>query len=185
METPNALSEQRSTRRPSRRKYKVASQGNSPVRPSNVWTPSSAPGVTYNKTTWHVPSTRSNAAPTPALARLQDWSFAYIITLWRYHGPRGRGTTTIDPECGSTTPGAHKCATLFLFSFFLPTRLRSPEALSGSRPAELTMQQPGKEKGCDVYPGGLPYEHLICFIHHAAAYPWRGTLSVSKPADLG
>ena len=47
----------------------------------------------------------------------------------------------------------------FLSFFFLPTGLRSPEALSGSRPAELTMQQPGKEKGYDEYPGGLPYEH--------------------------
>ena len=25
-----------------------------------------APGVTYSKTTWHVPSTRNSAAPTPA-----------------------------------------------------------------------------------------------------------------------
>ena len=45
------------------------------------------------------------------------------------------------------------------FPFSLPTGLCLPEALSGSRPAELTMQQPGKEKGCDEYPGGLPYEH--------------------------
>ena len=82
------------------------------------------PGVIYNKTTWHVPSTRSNAAPTPAPAKFQDRSFAYIITLWRYHGHRGRGTTTIGPECGLTTPGALKCVIpffLFLsFSYFHP-----------------------------------------------------------------
>ena len=48
---------------------------------------------------------------------------------------------------------------LFLFSFFLYTGLRSPEALSDGEPAELTMQQPGKEKGYDEYPGGLHYEH--------------------------
>ena len=48
---------------------------------------------------------------------------------------------------------------LFFPFSFLPTGLRSPEALSGSRPAELTMQQPGKEKGYDEYPGGLHYEH--------------------------
>ena len=47
----------------------------------------------------------------------------------------------------------------FSFPFFLPTGLHSPEALSGSRPTELTMQQPGKEKGFDEYPGGLHYEH--------------------------
>ena len=48
----------------------------------------------------------------------------------------------------------------FSFSFlFLPTGLRSSEALSGSRPAELMMQQPGKKKGYNEYPGGLHYEH--------------------------
>ena len=49
----------------------------------------------------------------------------------------------------------------FFFSLFLflPIGLCSSEALSGSRPAELTMQQPGKEKGYDEYPGGLHYEH--------------------------
>ena len=63
------------------------------------------------------------------------------------------------PECGSTTPGAPKCVDLFLFSFFLPTGLCSPEALSGGEPAELTMQQPGKDKGYDEHSGGLHYEH--------------------------
>ena len=48
---------------------------------------------------------------------------------------------------------------LFLFSFFVYTGLRSPEALSGGEPAELTMQQPGREKGCDEHSGGLHYEH--------------------------
>ena len=56
------------------------------------------------------------------------------------------------------TRGSQVCGS-FYFSFFLCTGLRSPEALSGSRPAELTMQQPGKEKGYDEYPGGLHYEH--------------------------
>ena len=124
-ETLNALSERRSIRRLSRRKYKAASQGNSRVRSLSDRTRLNAPGVTYNKTTWHVPSTRSNAAPSPALARLQDWSFAYIITLWRYHGHRGRGTTTIGPECGLSTPGALKCVVLF-FSLFLFFTHRTP-----------------------------------------------------------
>ena len=114
METPNALFKQRSTRRPSRRKYKVASQGNSPVRLLNVRTPSSAPGVTYNKTGWHVPSTRSNAARTLALAKLRNQCYAYIITLWKYHGHKGRGTTTARPKCGSTALGAPD----FVISFF-------------------------------------------------------------------
>ena len=48
----------------------------------------------------------------------------------------------------------------FPFSFFyISTGLRLLEALSGSRPAELTMQQPGKEKGYDEHSGGLHYEH--------------------------
>ena len=68
----------------------------------------------------------------------------------------------IGPDYGSTTPGTFKCVVPFFFFFpfyFLPTGLRSSEALSGSRPAKLTMQQPGKEKGYDEYPGGLHYEH--------------------------
>ena len=125
METPNALSERRSIQRPSRRKYKVASQGNSPVRLLNVWTPSSAPGVTYNKTAWHVPSKRSSAAPTPALAKLRNQYYAYIITLWKYHGHRGRGTTTAGPECGSTALGAADCVILFSLTFRTPFS-RSP-----------------------------------------------------------
>ena len=67
--TLNALSERRSIRWPSRRKYKVASQGNSPVRLLSGQTPSSAPEVTNNKTVWHVPSKHSSAAPTLALAK--------------------------------------------------------------------------------------------------------------------
>ena len=100
VETPNALSEWRSIRWLSQRKYKAASQGNSPVRPLNVWTPSSAPGVTYNKTAWHVPSKRSNAAPTPTLTNLRNQCCAYITTLWKYHGQRGRGTITARPKRG-------------------------------------------------------------------------------------
>ena len=71
MGTLNAPSERRSTRRPWRRKFKVAYQGNSPIRVLSVRTTSSAPEVTYNKTSWHVLSKHSSAAPTPALARLR------------------------------------------------------------------------------------------------------------------
>ena len=123
-ETPNALSEWRSIRRPSRRKYKAASQGNSRLRLLNVRTPSSAPGVTYNKTAWHVPSTRSNAAPTPALAKLRNQYYAYIITLWKYHGHRGRGTTTAGPKCDSTAPGAPDCA--IPLSYFQDSFIKKP-----------------------------------------------------------
>ena len=121
METPNALSEQRSTRRPWRRKYKVASQGNSPVRLLDVRTTSSAHEVTYNKTVWHVPSKHSSAAPTPALARLRYQYHTYIITLWKYHGHKGIGTITARPECGSTALGAPD----FAISFFIYT-FRTP-----------------------------------------------------------
>ena len=142
MEAPNALSERRSIRRPSRRKYKVASQGNSPVRLLNVRTLSSAPGVTYKKTAWHVLSKRSSAAPTPTLAKLRNQYYAYIITLWKYHGHKGRGTTMARPTCGSTALGAPD----FLISFFLLSGLHSPEGLSGSIIAEHTMQQPGRQQ---------------------------------------
>ena len=118
METPNALSEWSSIRRPSWRKYKAASQGNSQVRLLNVRTPSSAPGVTYNKTAWHIPSKRSNVAPTPALVKQRHLCYAYIITLWKYHGHKGRGTTTARPECGSTALGA-PYSVVFLFLYVL------------------------------------------------------------------
>ena len=57
----------------------LARQFSSPAikRPDTV----NAPGVTYNKTAWHVPSRRSNAAPTPALAKMRYQYFAYITTL--------------------------------------------------------------------------------------------------------
>ena len=60
----------------------------------------------------------------------------------------------IGPECGSTKPGAPTCVT-----FFFSTGLRLPEALSGSRSAELTIQQPGRDNGYDEHLGGLHYEH--------------------------
>ena len=142
METPNALSEHRSTWRPSRRKYKVASQGNSPVWLLNVRTPSSAPGVTYSKTAWHVPSKHSSAAPTPALAKLRNQYYAYIITLWKYHGHKGRGTTTACPECGSTALGAPD----FVISLFLFLGLHFQEGLFGSTIAEHKMQQQGRQQ---------------------------------------
>ena len=31
--------------------------------------------------------------------------------------------------------------------------------LFGGEPAELMMQQPGRDKGCDEHSGGLHYEH--------------------------
>ena len=141
METPNALSERRSIRRLSQRKYKAASQGNYPVRPLNIWTPSSAPGVTYNKTAWHVPSKRSNAAPTPALANLRNQCCAYITTLWKYHGQKGRGTITAHPKHGlNHTRGCR------LLHFLLLSGLHSSERLSGSTIAAQTIQQPGEQK---------------------------------------
>ena len=53
----------------------------------------------------------------------------------------------------------HGLPIVSFFFFFLFSGLCFPEALSGSRLAELMMQQPGKEKGYDEYPGGLHYEH--------------------------
>ena len=143
MEIPNTLSKQRSTRRPSRRKYKVASQGNSPIQVLNVRTTSSEPEVIYNKAGWHIPSKHSSAVPTPALARLRNQYHVYIITLWKYHGHKGRGTTTACPECGSTALGAPDFV-IFLFFYF--QEFHYSEDLSGSTTAEHTMQQPGRQQ---------------------------------------
>ena len=145
METPNALSERRSIRRPPRRKYKVASQGNSLVQLLSVRTPSSAPGVAYNKTAWHVPSKRSNVAPTPALVNLRNQCCAYITTLWKYHGHRGRGTITARPKRGlNRTRGCR------FLNFLLFSGLHSSEGLSGSTIAAQTIQ-PGKQKATPHY----------------------------------
>ena len=141
METPNAPSKWRSTRRPLQRKYKAASPGSSPVQPLNVRTPSSAPGVTYNKTAWHVPSRRSNAAPTPTLAKRRRQYFASITTLWKYHGHRGRGTITTRPKHGlNRTRGCRP-----FFTFLLLPGLYSSEGLFGSSIAAQTMQGRGKQ----------------------------------------
>ena len=140
METPNAPSQRRSTQRPLQRKYKAASPGSSPVRPLNDRTPSSAPGVTYNKTAWHDPSRRSNAAPTPALTNLRNQCCAYITTLWKYHGKKGRGTITARPKHGlNRTRGCR------FFNFLLLSGLHSLEGLSGSTIAAQTIQEPGKQ----------------------------------------
>ena len=146
METPNALSEWRSTRRPWRRKYRVASQGNSPIRVLNVQTMSSAPEVTYNNTGWHVPSKHSSAAPTPALDRWRYRYHAYIITLWKYHGHKGRGTTTARSECGSTALGGSLFCRFFFYYYYILSGPNYSEGLSGNTLAEHTMQQPAKNK---------------------------------------
>ena len=140
METPNAPSKRRSTWRPLQRKYKAASLGSSPVRLLNAWTQSSAPGVTYNKTTWHVSSRRSNAAPTPTLAKRRRQYFASITMLWKYHGHQGRGTITARPKHGlNHTRGCR------FFTFLLLLGLYSSEGLFGSSIAAQTMQGPGKK----------------------------------------
>ena len=145
METLNAPSVWRSTRRPSQRKYKAASQGNSPVQLLNVRTPSSAPGVTYNKTAWHVPSKCSNASPTPALANLRNQCCAYITTLWKYHGHRGRGTITARPKrVLNRTRGCQ------FLKFLLFSGLHSSEGLSDSTIATQTIQ-PRKQKATSHY----------------------------------
>ena len=140
METPNSLSERRSTQWPWRRKYRAASQGNSPIRLLDVRTTSSAPEVTYNKTVWHVPSKHNSAAPTPALARLRYQYHAYIIMLWKDHGHKGRGTTTGTPRMRlNRTRGCR------FFNFLLLLGLHSSEGLFGSLIAAQTMQEPGRQ----------------------------------------
>ena len=185
MGTPNAPSERRSTRQRSQQKYKAASLGSSPVRPSKSRTLSSAPGVPYNKTAWHVPSKRSNAAPTPALANLRNQCCAYITTLWKYHGHRGRGTITARPKHGlNRTRGCR------FFNFLLLSGLHSSEGLFGSSIAAQTMQEPGKQtshaalwnsqvvsvtssipvfaynSAACSWPGHVKYPNIFCLSHY-------------------
>ena len=80
------------------------------------------------------------------------------------------------PRQGQNAAQPHQGLPIVSFSFSLLLGLRFLEALSSSRPAELTMQRPGKQKSYDEYPGGLHYEHYTCFIHHSAAYPLEGDM---------
>ena len=157
METPNTLSEQRSTRRPWRRKYRAASQGNSPIRVLNVWITSSAPEGTYNRAGWHDPSEHSSAVPTPALAKLRNQYYAYIITLWKYHGHRGRGTITARPKHGlNRTRGCR----FFYFSLTFRTLLFGrPVRQHNRRTHDATAREAASYVGC---PGGLYNELNTC-----------------------
>ena len=63
------------------------------------------------------------------------------------------------PRHAQSAAQPHQGLPIVSFFFFLFSRLYFPEALTGSRIAELTMQQPGKQKSYVEYPGGLHYEH--------------------------
>ena len=92
METQSALSEWRSTLRPSQRKRKATSQGNTLVRRLRTRTPSSAPGVIGNRTAWHISSSHSNAAPTPGpsqTAKLVPRVHNYALKIPWAHVGRG------------------------------------------------------------------------------------------------
>ena len=176
METPNAPSERRSTRRPLQRKYKAASPGSSPVRPSNVRTPSSVPGVTYNKTAWHVLSRRSNVAPTPTLAKRRRQYFASITTLWKYHGHRGRGTITARPKHGlNRTRGCR----FFYFSLTFRTLLfERPVRQLNCRTKDARTREADKPCRITELPGGLYHEQYTCSAYHSAACPWNGHVKI-------
>ena len=77
------------------------------------------------------------------------------------------------PRHAKSAAQPHKGLPNVSFFFFLFSGLRFPEALSGSRIAELTMQQPLKQKSYDECPGGLYYEQYTCFAYHSAACPWN------------
>ena len=98
----------------------------------------------------------SNAAPTPAPANFKTGPSR---TSLRSGDTMGIGEGARPRQAQNAAQPHQGLPSVSFFSFFfLPTGLRSLEALSGGRPTELTMQQPGKEKGCNEYPGGLPYE---------------------------
>ena len=79
------------------------------------------------------------------------------------------------PRHAQSAAQPHQGLPIVSFFFFLFSGLRLPEAMSGSRIAELMMQQPGKQKSYVECPGGLYYEQYTCFTNHPAAYPSRGT----------
>ena len=79
------------------------------------------------------------------------------------------------PRHAQSAAQPHKGLPIVSFFFLLSSGLHFPEALSGSRIAELTMQQPGKQKSYVECPGGLYYEQYTYFTYHPAAYPSRGT----------
>ena len=134
---------------------------------------SSEPKVTSNKSGWHVPSKHSSAAPTQAPAKRRHWYHAYIITLWKYHGHKGRGTTTARLECGSTALGApYTAVSFFIYILSGPNYL---EGLSGNTLAEHTMQQPRRQQAKYLEcPGGLYNELNVCFYLKTRSLPLEG-----------
>ena len=172
METPNAPSKWRSTRRPLQRKYKAASPGSSPVRPLNDRTPSSAPRLTYNKTAWHDPSRRSNAAPTPTLAKRRRQYFTSITTLWKYHGHRGRGTITARPKYGlNRTRG---CQFFYLSLTSRTLLFGRPVRQFNYRTNDARTREADKPCRITEIPGGLYHEQYTCFAYYSTACPWNG-----------
>ena len=75
------------------------------------------------------------------------------------------------PRQAQNAAQPHQWLPIVSFFFLLLSGLLSQEALSGSRIAELTMQQPGKQKSYVECPGGLYYEQYTCFTYHPVAYP--------------
>ena len=160
METPNAPSERRSTRQPLQRKFKAASPGSSPVRLLNDRTPPSALGVTYNKAAWHDPSRRSNAAPTPTLAKRRRQYSAYITTLLKYHGHRGRDTITARPKYGlNSTRG---CRIPFFLTLRTP-HFGRPVRQFNCRTNDARSREADKPCRIMELPGGLCYKQYTCF----------------------
>ena len=119
--------------------------------------------------------------PQPQPSQNCKTYYAYIITLWRYHGHRGRGTTIISPECGLTAPGAPKCVTLFLFSFFLPTGLVHQRPCPAADLPNSRCNSQGRKKATTSIQVVSITSIKSVFIHHSAAYPWRGACLIVLP----
>ena len=107
--------------------------------------------------------------------------FAYIITLWRYHGHRGRGMTTTDLECGSTTPGAPKCVALFIFyfpSFYTQDSVHQRPCPAANPPNSRCNSQGGKKAATNTQVVSIT-SIKFDYTHQSAAHPWRGTCLIS------
>ena len=87
----------------------------------------------------------------------------------------GRGTTTIDPECGSTTPGAHKCVAFFYFPSLYTQDSVHQRPCPAANPLNSRCNSQGGKKAATNTQVVSITSIKFDYIHQSAAHPWRET----------
>ena len=122
METQSALSEQRSTPRPSQQRYRAAFSSSTIVRLPSPWTSLRGSRLHYNRTARLVKSSISNSASVPVPTKWRHSYRAYITTHSKYHGHRRRHNYIVIHNTARPPLDTHTFTFSFLsFSGFFST----------------------------------------------------------------